>query len=44
MVAEAAETCRWIAIYDKKYFIAVHLSVGDTSLNIPQCKIMENIR
>jgi len=31
---KVTETCRWILMYDKAYFISVHLSVYYKSVNL----------
>jgi hypothetical protein len=46
MVAETAETCRWVVIslYDKTYYLGVRLLVCYVSVNSPQCTDMAHIK
>jgi len=44
MVEKATETCKFILIYDKSYFIRVYLLVYDVRVNIPYCTDMEETK
>ena len=44
IVAKVSQTCIRILIYDKEYFISVHLLIYYISVNIPYCMDMEHLK